>query len=174
MRKSTSLLLAIGLSAGTILAGCGDDEAVENNGTSNTEESTENNESTTDKDAVTEDSAGGGGAGDTNTADNGSEVDLDVGVDTVLTDLDSLNTVLESTPDDVAKINELGNQIESHWDLFEQKVEKEFPDEYADIEKDLYPLIEEAKKDEPDVAKLNRYLDESVMKLTSFKDKLPQ
>ncbi|WP_377890654.1 hypothetical protein [Alkalihalobacillus sp. R86527] len=167
MGKNTSLLLAIGLAASTLLAGCGDNSTGEEDAQNNSSE-----ESTMNDDAVTEDSSGGSGAGDSNTAGEGSEVNLDTGVAKVLTDLDSLSKVLEESPDDVTKINELGNQIDSHWELFEQKLEKEYPDEYADIEKDLYPLIDEAKKDEPDVEKLTELLDATKTKVTSFKDSM--
>ncbi|WP_270180945.1 hypothetical protein [Alkalihalobacillus sp. CinArs1] len=167
MSKNTSLLLAIGLAAGTLLAGCGDNSTGEEDGNTNTSE-----ESSMNDDAVTEDSSGQGGAGDSNTAGEGSEVDLQTGVDKVLFDLDSLSTVLEESPDDVAKMNELGNQIDSHWDLFEEKLEKEYPDEYKDIESDLYPLIDETKKDEPDVEKVKELLDATKTKITSFKDNM--
>ncbi|MCA0988443.1 hypothetical protein [Guptibacillus algicola] len=164
MSKNTSLLLAIGLAAGTLLAGCGNNSAEEDTQNNSSEESTMND------DAVTEDSSGGGGAGDSNTAGEGSEMDLETGVDQVMTDLDSLSKVLDESPDDVTKMNELGNQIDSHWELFEEKLEKEYPDEYKNIEEDLYPLIDEAKKDEPDVEKVRELLDATKTKLTSFKD----
>lgn len=164
MSKNTSLLLAIGLAAGTLLAGCGNNSSEEDTQNNSSEESTMND------DAVTEDSSGGGGSGDSNTAGEGSEMDLETGVNKVMTDLDSLSKVLDESPDDVTKMNELGNQIDSHWELFEEKLEKEYPDEYTNIEKDLYPLIDEAKKDEPDVEKVRELLDATKTKLTSFKD----
>ncbi|TKD72342.1 hypothetical protein [Pseudalkalibacillus hwajinpoensis] len=171
MEKKFPILLATCLMAGTLLAGCGSNGAEENSN-----QSEDNSASTGMEDnSVTEDSAGGEGAGDTST-DNGTKenkaVNLDEGIDTVLTNLEELKSTLENASDDYGKINELGMSIDSSWDEIETQIEENYPDDYKTIEESLYPLIDESKKDEPDSAKMNELLDETMKKLNEFKEKM--
>ena len=99
-------------------------------------------------------------------------IDLEVGIDTALTNLNELKTTIENG-DDVEKINEQGMRLDSNWDKIEAQVEEKYPVDYKNIEESLYPLIDEAKKDEPDTEKLNELIKKTIMKMTEFKKKLP-
>ncbi|TKD72340.1 hypothetical protein [Pseudalkalibacillus hwajinpoensis] len=170
MRKKGSILLIAGLTAGTLLAGCGSDGAEENTG-AQTEESTLN-ESSGDN-SMSDNTSGDNSASDGAEGSDSSEVNLDVGIDTVLTDLDSMNSALENSSEDSSKINELGTQLQSHWDLFDQKLKEEYPEDYSAINEEITPLIEESTKDEVDIEKTKTLLDEAVETVTKFKDEVP-
>ncbi|MBN8209051.1 hypothetical protein JI666_09875 [Bacillus sp. NTK071] len=170
MKKKNSILLVTGLTVGTLLAGCGSDGSEENNVTQ-TEESTMN-ESSGDN-SMSDNTSGENNSNDGAEGSDSSEVNLDVGIDTVLTDLDSLNTALENSSEDSSKINELGTQLQSHWDLFDQKLKEEYPKDYTAINDTITPLIEEAAKEEVDIEKTRMLLDEAVETVTKFKDEVP-
>ncbi|MBN8209053.1 hypothetical protein JI666_09885 [Bacillus sp. NTK071] len=171
MEKKLPILLASCLIAGTLLAGCGSNSSEDNSS------QTENNSPSTgmENNSVTEDSAGGEGAGNVS-ADSGVQenksVNLDEGINTVLTNLEELKSTLENASDDFGKINDLGMSIDSSWDEIESQIEENYPDEYKTIEESLYPLIDEAKKDKPDADKMNQLLDETVKKMNEFKEKM--
>ena len=171
LEKKLPILLASCLMAGMLLAGCGTNGAEEN---SNQTENNSSNEGM-ENNSVTEDSAGEEGGGNTST-DGGTEenksVNLNEGIDTVLTHLEELKSTLESTSDDFGKINEQGMSIDSSWDEIESQIEENYADDYKTIEESLYPLIDESKKDEPDADKMNELLDETMKKMNEFKEKL--
>ncbi|MCA0173912.1 hypothetical protein [Bacillus sp. RAR_GA_16] len=168
MEKKFPILLASCLLSGSLLAGCGSNGTEDNNSTHTS------NNSSMEENTASENEGTNEGMNDSST-DSGSEetIDLDVGVDTALTNLDELKATLENSSDDIGAINEQTMTLEENWDKMEAQVEQEFPDEYKDIEESLYPLIDEGKKDEPDTGKMNELLDETVMKMTEFKEKLP-
>ncbi len=168
LEKKVSMLLASCLITGSLLAGCGSNTAEDNNSTHTSDNSAN---SGMENDSATE--ATTNSEGDSS-SDNGKEetINLDVGVDTALTNLDELKTTIENG-DAVEKINEQGMNLETTWDKIEAQVEEEFPDEYKNIEESLYPLIDEAKKDDPDTEKMNELIDKTIMKMTKFKEKLP-
>jgi iron uptake system EfeUOB component EfeO/EfeM len=62
--------------------------------------------------------------------------------------------------------------IEEKWDKIEKQVEEKYPEDYEDIEKSLYPLIAEAKKDTPDSEKLKTLTEETKNKLNQFHEKI--
>ncbi|WP_347551493.1 hypothetical protein ABFG93_06080 [Pseudalkalibacillus hwajinpoensis] len=167
MPRKTPILLAVCLSAGTLLAGCGNN-AIQNNGPQTTNDSAESN--TTSENTPEEGSTNSSSS--ENTGDENGNINLEVGIDTALTDLDALKSTVENSSDDVAKLNEQGKTLESHWDLIEPKMEEDYPDEYKEIEKTLYPLIDEAKKDDPDTAKMSEWIDQTIMTMTEFKENL--
>lgn len=168
MEKKFPILLASCLLSGSLLAGCGSNGTEDNNSTHTS------NNSSMEENTASENEGTNEGMNDSST-DSGSEetIDLDVGVDTALTNLDELKATLENSSDDIGAINEQTMTLEENWDKMEAQVEQEFPDEYKDIEESLYPLIDEGKKDEPDTGKMNELIDETVMKMTEFKEKLP-
>ncbi|WP_052712244.1 hypothetical protein [Domibacillus indicus] len=81
-----------------------------------------------------------------------------------------LNTDLES-PESSETIQETGGSLEEHWDLAEAQVEEQYPEDYAAIEKSLYPLIDEAKKDNPDLEKMKPLVEDADEKITSLIEK---
>ncbi len=169
LEKKFPILLASCLLSGSLIAGCGSNGAEDNNSTQ-----TSNNSSMEENSASESESTNNEGMNDSS-SESGSEetIDLDVGVDTALTNLDELKATLENSSDDITAINEQTKSLEENWDKMEAQVEQEFPEEYKDIEESLYPLIDEGKKDEPDTGKMNELIDETVMKMTEFKEKLP-
>lgn len=171
MEKKFPILLASCLMAGTLLAACGTNGAEEN---SNQTENKANNAGM-ENNSVTEDSAGEEGAGNTSTdggMDENESVNLNEGIDTVSTHLEELKSTLENTSDDFGKINEQGMSLDESWEEIESQIEDDYADDYKTIEKSLYPLIDESKKDEPDADKMNQLLDETMEKMNAFKEKL--
>ena len=168
MEKNLPILLASCLISGSLLAGCGSNGAEDNNSVQ-----TSNNSSMEENSASENEGTNEGMNDSSKDSDSEETIDLDVGVDTALTNLDELKATLENSSDDIDTINEQTMTLEENWDKMEAQVEQEFPDEYKDIEESLYPLIDEGKKDEPDTDKMNKLIDETVMKMTEFKEKLP-
>ncbi|WP_226659079.1 hypothetical protein [Pseudalkalibacillus hwajinpoensis] len=168
LEKKFPILLASCLLSGSLLAGC------ESNGSEDNNSTQTSNNSSMEENSGSENGGTNEGMNDSS-SDSGSEetIDLDVGVDTALTNLDELKATLENSSDDIGAINEQTMTLEENWDKMEAQVEQEFPDEYKDIEESLYPLIDEGKKDEPDTGKMNELIDETVLKMTEFKEKLP-
>ncbi|MRH43901.1 hypothetical protein GH741_14760 [Aquibacillus halophilus] len=99
------------------------------------------------------------------------EVDLEKGTEVVLAIVEKLKGTLKAAPDDTKQINQLGESLEENWDMIEKEVEEKYPDDYAKIEKSLYPLIAIAKKDNPDLKELKKYLKDSEKMLMKFKEK---
>ncbi|WP_226037787.1 hypothetical protein [Aquibacillus saliphilus] len=101
-----------------------------------------------------------------------AEVDLVAGTNAVLKLIDQLKGKVKPSIKDTKDINMLGKELEEKWDTIEDTVEKKYPDDYAKIEKSLYPLIAIAKKDKLDMDKLKQYMKETDDKLAKFKAKL--
>lgn len=93
--------------------------------------------------------------------------DMPEKLDNVVGTLKELKANVE-TPDSAEEIQETAKVLEEHWDLVEKEVEEQYPDDYENIEESLYPLIAEAKKEEPDVEKMKTLIDETNGKLTEF------
>ncbi len=91
-------------------------------------------------------------------------------LDNVVGTLKELKASIED-PDNVGEIQQAGKVLEEHWDLVEKEIEEQYPDDYENIEKSLYPLIAEAKKDKPDVEKMKTLIDETNGKLTELLEK---
>ncbi|MGG3451149.1 hypothetical protein [Domibacillus aminovorans] len=91
-------------------------------------------------------------------------------LDNVVGTLKELKASIED-PDNVGEIQQAGKVLEEHWDLVEKEIEEQYPDDYENIEESLYPLIAEAKKDEPDVEKMKTLIDDTNGKLTEFLEK---
>ncbi|WP_085992139.1 hypothetical protein [Oceanobacillus senegalensis] len=145
---SLSLFLVIGL----ILAGCGGESDNDENANATKQDSKETSEVNV---AVVE----------------GEDSDLTSGVNTVITSLKQLDSDIENT-DDVNTINESGKTLEEDWDRIEKKVEEKFPDQYIKIEETLYPLIAEAKKEEPDIKKMKEWIQTTLDSIDELKESL--
>ncbi|WP_431801006.1 hypothetical protein [Halobacillus andaensis] len=109
--------------------------------------------------------------------DNGENVDedesneLEPGVETVLQSVEEVGASLEEDGD-VSTINEQGEALEKDWDQIEEDVEEQYPDRYTETEESLYPLIDEAKKDEPDVEKMEEWVQSTSDSLNELKDEI--
>lgn len=97
---------------------------------------------------------------------------LDKGIDKVLTSLEALNSTAESSADDIEKVNRDGKDLSESWEPIEKKVEEQDAEAYENIEESLYPLIDEAQKDKPDIEKVKELTEETKNKLTAFQEKL--
>ncbi|UOQ91531.1 hypothetical protein MUO14_13165 [Halobacillus shinanisalinarum] len=105
------------------------------------------------------------------TDDEGEDTELAPGVDTVISSVEQLDSSLED-PEDVNPINEKGKTLEEDWDRIEKKVEESFPDQYKKIEESLYPLINEAKKDQPDIEKMKEWVQPTLESLNELKQNI--
>ncbi|MRG86504.1 hypothetical protein [Salinibacillus xinjiangensis] len=94
------------------------------------------------------------------------------GIDTVITSIEELQNIVEASPSDVNQINEKGKVLETNWDVIEKQVEELDKEAYVNIEKSLYPLIAEAKKDNPNVENLKSLASDTTEKLTDFKNEI--
>lgn len=94
------------------------------------------------------------------------------GIDKVLTSLQELKNTAESTPNDAKKVNEKGKALSESWEPIEKGIEKRNAEAYENIEKSLYPLIAESKKNQPDVNKVKQLVDETTEKLKQFNQKI--
>ncbi|GAA0447964.1 hypothetical protein GCM10008983_27570 [Lentibacillus halophilus] len=97
---------------------------------------------------------------------------LEKGVDDVLTSLEALSSTAEASANDVEKVNSKGKNLSESWEPIEKKVEKRDAEAYENIEESLYPLIDEAQKDKPDIGKIKKLTEETTNKLTEFQKKL--
>ena len=167
MENKFPIFLASCLISGSLLAGCGSNGAEDNTGNQTT------NNSSMEENNATENAGTNEGMNDS--SDSGSEemTNLEAGVDTVLSNLEELKNTLENSSDDVEAIKNQTMTLDENWDKMESQVEEEFPDAYKNIEESLYPLIDEGKKDEPDTDKMNELIDETMKKMTEFKETLP-
>lgn len=105
---------------------------------------------------------------------NESQTGLTKGIDKVLTSLQDLKSTTTSSPNDAKKINKRGKDLSESWEPIEEKIEERNAQAYENIEESLYPLIAEAQKDQPDVDKVKKLVDETVDKLKQFKQKMAQ
>ncbi|WP_173918929.1 hypothetical protein [Halobacillus sp. Marseille-Q1614] len=146
---SFSFILVLGL----ILGACGTSDNQENTDSSE-EQTQESNEETSEE-----------------TGNEGEDTEFVSGVDTVINSVEQLNSSLEDSAD-ANTINEEGKTLEENWDQIEKKVEEQFPDQYAKIEESLYPLIDEAKKDSPDVEKMKEWIQPTLESLNELKQNI--
>ncbi|WP_100330017.1 hypothetical protein [Bacillus xiapuensis] len=98
--------------------------------------------------------------------------DLTSGIGQVQTALQAAETAIERATNPPNKISTAGQQLEKKWDEIEKMIEESYPQDYKNIEKSLYPLINEMKKEQPDLQKLNALLAETKKKISAFKDKI--
>ncbi|WLR50360.1 hypothetical protein LC040_13950 [Bacillus tianshenii] len=172
--KKKPLILATFLSTGIILAGCGgndtETDVTTNEEETQTEQPAENAEEPAQdenmEEPASEDEASG------NEMEGTDDAALKEDIDSVMASVKALREAAQGSKKDVAPINEKGKALEANWDGIEKQVEEQYPDQYKKIEESLYPLIEEAKKDTPDVEKIDSLIAETQDMLESFKDKL--
>ncbi|MDQ0216111.1 iron uptake system EfeUOB component EfeO/EfeM [Oikeobacillus pervagus] len=98
--------------------------------------------------------------------------DLMSGLEKVETSLKKLQSTVEKSSSDPMSLNMAGEQLDESWDVIEDKIEDHYPDDYKNIEESLYPLINEAKKDQPDTTKVKQLIDDTMKKITEFKEKV--
>jgi len=106
--------------------------------------------------------------------ENNQEVTIPEGVDTVLARIEEVKGAVKIDPQNTSKLNQLGKKLDEDWDLIEKQVEKQYPKDYKNIEDSLYPLINEAKKQNPSTKKLNALIPETTDKLIQFKEKVSE
>ncbi|MGP4105891.1 hypothetical protein [Virgibacillus sp. L01] len=94
------------------------------------------------------------------------------GTNEVITTTKELKKITASEEENTSEINKLGEEIENRWDRIEKKVEKEYPEDYTNIEKSLYPLIAMAKKETSNKKQLQDLSNQTLEKLTNFKHKI--
>lgn len=94
---------------------------------------------------------------------------LTSGLEKVLASLDELGTVVEDTGTKEKRI-EVANKLGEDWDQIEKQVEENYPEDYENIEKSLYPLLAEAKKENPNLVSIVHLVDATTKKVTSFKE----
>ncbi|MFB5285071.1 hypothetical protein [Peribacillus sp. Hz7] len=94
--------------------------------------------------------------------------DLNDGIEKVLTALEELQ---QSTVNK-KNIQSSGENLDKYWDVIEKQVEKQYPKDYVDIEKSLYPLLYEAKKEQQDISKIQQLIKETKNKITTFQHKI--
>ncbi|WP_404451022.1 hypothetical protein LG329_11820 [Virgibacillus necropolis] len=93
---------------------------------------------------------------------------LTKGLDKVLVSLGELEKVVgdtENTEKRIAATKKLGED----WDQIEKQVEEKYPEDYENIEKSLYPLLAEAKKEYPNTANVRQLLEATTVKVEAFK-----
>ncbi|WP_050183077.1 hypothetical protein [Domibacillus robiginosus] len=96
--------------------------------------------------------------------------DLPSKIQNVQSMLDRVNTHIKSS-ESGEELQEAGESLKEHWDLAEKEVEEQYPKDYAAIEKSLYPLIDEAKKDSPDLQKMTPWVKDANDQLTALLEK---
>ena len=100
------------------------------------------------------------------------EVTIPEGVDIVVATIEELKGAIKLDPKNTEKLNKLSNKLNEKWDLIEKKVEDQYPEDYKNIERSLYPLIGEANKKSPDTEKIKKLIPETIDKLIKFKEKV--
>ena len=152
--KKINVLSVIFVSS-LLFAGCGASE--DNQGADKMEDTNEPKSETTSGDGTSEQTA--------------AEV-LKSGVNDTLKAVEDLNMTLTDASSDAKKVKEQGMIVEGKWDEIEKVVEEQYPEDYKNIEESLYPLIAEAKKDEPDTETLKGLVQETKDKMMKFQEKL--
>jgi iron uptake system EfeUOB component EfeO/EfeM len=155
--KNTKLFSFI-LIGGLFLGGCG--------GTDNADEV---KEVTPAED--TEPASGDGEKMD-DTGDSEKQDQLSAGLEETANSVEELSMSLKNASGDTQKLNEQGKMIEEKWDEIEKQIEENHPEDYENIEQILYPLIAEAKKDNPDIENLKSLSEDTKNKLKEFHDKI--
>jgi iron uptake system EfeUOB component EfeO/EfeM len=97
---------------------------------------------------------------------------LEAGLEETTNSVDELSISLKNASGDTQKLNEQGKMIEEKWDEIEKQIEESHPEDYENIEQSLYPLIAEAKKDNPDIENLKSLSEDTKNKLKEFHDKI--
>ncbi|MGP4062499.1 hypothetical protein [Halobacillus sp. H74] len=162
-------LFSIILALGFILGACGSSDSQDNS-----KDNSDSTEQTSEQDS--EATSGNADSSEGSSEENGNsdiEVDSDLssGIDTVIASVDALDSSLKDSAA-VNTLNEKGKNLEEDWDSIEKKVEEQFPDQYEKIEKSLYPLINEAKKDEPDAEKMKELVEPTIDSLNELKQSI--
>ncbi|WP_106495155.1 hypothetical protein [Lentibacillus sp. Marseille-P4043] len=96
--------------------------------------------------------------------------EINSSIDNVLATLEEMKNQTEQSPDSTTDIQAIGKKLEENWDQIEKQVEEKYPEFYEDIERSLYPLIAEAKKDRPNVVMVKQLTDETTQKVKAFKE----
>lgn len=96
--------------------------------------------------------------------------DMPSKIQNVQNTLVELNTHIDAS-ESIEEIQTTGKSLEEHWDLAEAEIEEQYPEDYAAIEESLYPLIDETKKDSPDMEKMKPWVEDSNKKLTALLEK---
>lgn len=109
-------------------------------------------------------------ASDSITVDSMSR-ELITGVENVLASLETLKKTAEKSPDEAKKLRQAGKDLGEKWDVIEKQVEAYSQKDYVNIERSLYPLLHEAQKEMPNAVEIARLADETIEKLTDFKEK---
>ncbi|WP_079528468.1 hypothetical protein [Halobacillus hunanensis] len=155
-----SLILALGI----ILGACGTAENQDN--TSSQEETNQQESEPANGEKSTESSEGNQSSGESKDMNLASEVD------NVIKSVNQLNSSLKDSANDVKTINGHGKTLEENWDSIEKQVEEQFPDQYKKIEESLYPLIGEAKQEDPKIDKMKEWAQTTVDSLNELKQKI--
>ncbi|MDC3412107.1 hypothetical protein NC797_01590 [Aquibacillus sp. 3ASR75-11] len=100
------------------------------------------------------------------------ETSIAEGTEIVIATVEKLKETVKKSPNDGAKINKFGDALQENWDIIEKQVRERYPEDYKNIEESLYPLINYAKKDTPDVKKIKPLIKATYDKLTVFKEKV--
>lgn len=95
--------------------------------------------------------------------------ELTTGLDEVLNSLAELKTITEDSTWETEKIQTTGESLGETWDQIEKQVEEKYPEDYERIEQSLYPLLAEARKDNPDLALVMQFLNATTEKIEVFK-----
>ncbi|ASN07243.1 hypothetical protein [Virgibacillus necropolis] len=94
---------------------------------------------------------------------------LTSGLDKVLVSLDELQAVAEKSTDETKQIQDVAKKLGEDWDQIEKQVEQNYPEDYENIEKSLYPLLAEAKKEQPYLANVKQLIEATTKKVEAFK-----
>ncbi|ASK61481.1 hypothetical protein CFK37_04480 [Virgibacillus phasianinus] len=94
------------------------------------------------------------------------------GLNQVLASLNELKSVVMKATENKKKLKGIAEKVGENWDKIEKQVEEKYPDDYENIEKSLYPLLAEAKKEQPNLANIGQLLKDSTKKLEAFKKKV--
>ncbi|GGM37423.1 hypothetical protein GCM10011351_24550 [Paraliobacillus quinghaiensis] len=106
------------------------------------------------------------------TSNEKSDMKIIEGVDTVLKSVGALQFTVNNSPEAIEKLNKLGEKLDDDWDIIEEKVEKQFPKDYKNIEDSLYPLIDQAQSDKPNIEEIKQLIKDVNVKLNKFKEKI--
>lgn len=99
-----------------------------------------------------------------------SESGLTKGITKVLTSLNELKLATKPSNGKKDEINNAAEDLGETWDQIEKQVEKKYPEDYERIEKSLYPLLAEAKRDNPNIELVNQLLETTTTKVQVFKE----
>ncbi|WP_408006391.1 hypothetical protein ACJROX_16995 [Pseudalkalibacillus sp. A8] len=147
-------LLNFILILGLFLGACGSEENQENK---NDPEQSQNESESGQQD-------------DQESEDRDPDEDLSSEIENFRGTVESMETTLDQSSDDVETLNENGKTIEEEWDMIEKKVEEQYPEHYEKVEESLYPLINEAQKEQPDVEKVDELTQATIDSLKDLQN----